>query len=93
MTWNRQTVEDKVVAVFVKHRQSDVEITPSTKIIADLGIDSLGVMEVMAEIEDEFKQDKFKLLIPDEALKSIETVGHVIAAITERLEQNGKLSE
>jgi len=88
MTWNRKTVESKVVEVFTKHRQSDVEVNDATKIVADLGLDSLGVMEVLSEIEDEFK-----LVIPDEALKTIETVGHVISAISERLQQDGKLSE
>lgn len=87
MTWNRQIVEKKVVEVFTKHRQAEIEVTTETKIVADLGIDSLGVMEVLSEIEDEFK-----LVIPDDALKSIETVGHVISAITERLEKDGKLS-
>jgi len=88
MPWNRKTVENKVVAVFTKHRQAEVEVNDSTKIVADLGLDSLGVMEVVSEIEDEFK-----LVIPDEALKQIETVGHVISTISERLEQDGKLSE
>lgn len=87
MTWNRQNVENKVVAVFTKHRQTEVEVNESTRIVADLGLDSLTVMEVLSEIEDEFK-----FVIPDEALKRIETVGHVISAITERLEQDGKLS-
>ena len=90
MTWNRKTVESKVVEVFTKHRPDEVaiEVNDSTKIVADLGLDSLGVMEVLSEIEDEFK-----FVIPDEALKQIETVGHVISAITERLEKDGNLSE
>lgn len=88
MTWNRQTVENKVVSVFTKHRQAEIEVNESTRIVADLGLDSLTVMEVLSEIEDEYK-----FVIPDEALKHIETVGHVISAITERLEKDGKLSE
>jgi acyl carrier protein len=90
MTWNRKNVESTIVELFTKHRQSDVsevEVNESTRIVADLGIDSLGIMEVLAEIED-----TFGLLIPDDALKTIETVGHVISAITERLEETGKLS-
>jgi acyl carrier protein len=86
MTWNRQTVENKVFAVFATHREADVDVNTSTKIVADLGIDSLGVMAAIAEIEDEFK-----LVIPDDALKTVETVGHVIDAIMERLEKDGKL--
>ncbi len=48
--------------------------------MADLGIDSLGVMEILADIED-----KFVLNIPDEALKEVETVSDVAAAIEVRL--------
>ncbi len=88
MTWNRNTVESKIVEVFKQHRQSDVEVEMSAKIVSDLGIDSLGVMEVLSEIEDEYK-----LVVPDDSLKSLETVGDVIKAITERLEADGKLSD
>ncbi|MBK9260738.1 MAG: acyl carrier protein [Polyangiaceae bacterium] len=88
MTWNRKNVESKVIEVFTKHRQSQVDVELSTRIVADLGIDSLGVMEVLAEVED-----TYGLLIPDEALKQIETVGDVITAIVERLGQDGRLSE
>lgn len=88
MTWTRKTVESKVVALFAQHRESNVEVNDSTRIVADLGLDSLGVMEVLQEIEDEFK-----LVIPDESLKHIETVGHVVSAICERLSQDGNLSE
>jgi acyl carrier protein len=88
MTWNRKAVESKVVEVFTKHRQSAVDVEMSTRIVADLGIDSLGVMEVLADLEDEYK-----LLIPDAALRQLETVGDIITAIVERLEQAGRLSE
>ena len=86
MTWNREAVHVKVIELFTKHGK--VEVDESTQIIADLGIDSLGVMEVFAEVED-----TYKLLIPDEALRNIETVGDVVNAIMERLAQDGRLSE
>jgi acyl carrier protein len=86
MTWNREAVHVKVIELFTKHGK--VEVDESTQIIADLGIDSLGVMEVFAEVED-----TYKLLIPDEALRNIETVGDVVNAIVERLAQDGRLSE
>jgi len=87
MTWNRKEVESKVVEVVTKHRQVEADVRLSTRIVADLGIDSLGVMDLVAEIED-----TYALLIPDEALRRIETVGDVIAAIVERLEQSGRFS-
>jgi acyl carrier protein len=94
MTWNRKGIESKVIEVFTKHRQTEVDVELSTRIVADLGIDSLGVMEVLADIEDEYKiGNEYKLEIPDQALKRIETVGDVITAIVERFERDGRLSE
>lgn len=91
MTWNRNNVANTIIELFTKQRQSegsDVVVTESAKIVADLGIDSLGIMEVLSDVED-----TFGLVIPDESLKSIETVGHVIEAITEKLASGGRLSE
>ncbi len=88
MTWNREAVHVKVIDLFTKHQKAQVEVDESTQIIADLGIDSLGVMEVLAEVED-----AYKILIPDDALRSIETVGDVVDTIMARLSRDGRLSE
>jgi acyl carrier protein len=87
MTWNRQAVHSKVLEVFQQHKQTDVEVTEASEIVGDLGIDSLGVMEVLADIEDAFKP----LTIPDDALRDITTIGDVAGAILTRLESAGKL--
>ncbi len=56
--------------------QLDVEeesITTETDIAADLGADSLDVVEMMMSIEDEFDVE-----IPDEEIENIKTVGDVV---------------
>ena len=63
-----------------------MEITEGSHLVGDLSIDSLGVMEVLADLED-----KFKLTIPDSMLGEVETVGDVAKAITSRLEKDGRL--
>ena len=68
--------------------QAEAALTAKAHLVADLGIDSLGVMEVVADLED-----KFKLHIPDEALREVETVEDVAKAITVRLEREGRLTE
>jgi acyl carrier protein len=88
MTWTRDNVRAEVKAILGPHAQAGAELTESSHLVADLGIDSLGVMEVVADLED-----KFKLRIPDEALREVNTVADVAKAIETRLQREGRLSE
>ena len=86
MTWSREKVHNELMKVFGQHKQTDADVSEGSQIVADLGIDSLGVMEVLADIED-----TFKLTIPDDALRDINTIGDVATAILTRLEGDGRL--
>lgn len=86
MAFTRDQVRDEVIAILTPHVQSGIELTESSHLVADLGIDSLGVMEVVANLED-----KFKLTIPDDALRDVNVVGDVVTAITTRLAKDGRL--
>ena len=87
MTWTPETVRNEVIQILTPHVQADAPLlSESSHLVADLGIDSLGVMEVIADLED-----KFKLHIPDEALRDVNTVADVTTAITSRLEKEGRL--
>jgi acyl carrier protein len=88
MTWTRATVRDELIKVFVQHGQAGTPVNESSHLVADLGIDSLGVMEILEVIED-----KFSLKIPDEALREVETVADVAAQIESRLKADGRLEE
>ncbi|MFT3775048.1 MAG: acyl carrier protein [Minicystis sp.] len=87
MTWTRETVRSELRGLLTQHAQSGAPITDASHLVGDLGLDSLGVMEILADIED-----KFKLNIPDEALREVETVADVAAAIEKRLESEGRLA-
>ncbi len=87
MTWTRETVRAELIELLKGHAQNDVEVTDKSHLIADLSIDSLGVMEVVADLED-----KFELHIPDEALREVETVEDVAKTIVTRLESDGRLA-
>jgi acyl carrier protein len=67
--------------------QTGAELTEKSHLVADLGVDSLGVMEIVSDLED-----RFGLAVPDDALREVETVGDVALAITSRLEREGRLS-
>ena len=72
MSWTRERVTEEVLAILRPHVQTEVALSETSHLVADLGIDSLGVMEVVADLED-----KFKLHIPDEALREVDTVADV----------------
>jgi acyl carrier protein len=58
------------------HVELDRPIRPNDHIQNDLGLDSLGVMEVVADIED-----RFNVTIPQDMLSNISTVEDVAKAL------------
>lgn len=55
---------------------SDIDITEDTVLITDLGLNSLDLVNLAVNVEDEFDIE-----IPDRAIKDFKTVGDVIAFI------------
>lgn len=86
MTWTEETLRAELVQLFRQHAQEGVSVDEKSHLVADLGIDSLGVMEVVADIED-----RFQLVIPDEALRDVDTISDVARAIETRLRGDGRL--
>ena len=72
-------VFDKVVDILVD--QLDVEkdsVTMESSIIADLGADSLDVVDLIMSLEEEFGIE-----IPDSRVEKMKTVGDVVKYIEE----------
>lgn len=68
---------DKVKEIIVEVLSCDEEaVTPETKIIDDLGADSLDSVELSVEIED-----RLGVTVPDEELQNFVTVGDIVAFI------------
>jgi acyl carrier protein len=86
MAWTREAVRGELLKIFRQHAQQGLNVRESSHLVADLGIDSLGVAEVIADIEDQFK-----LVILDEALREVDTIADVAAAIEARLKRDGRL--
>lgn len=59
-----------------KHVDAERAIRPNDHIQNDLGLDSLGVMEVVADVED-----RFSVNIPNDMLSSIATVDDIAKAL------------
>lgn len=87
MTWTRETVMTDLVALLGEYAEPGAEINDKSHLVADLGIDSLGVMEILQNIED-----KFGFEIPNDLLTELETVADVHQAIVTRLQADGRLS-
>lgn len=68
--------------ILSKHVDLARAIHPGDHIQNDLGLDSLGVMEVVADIED-----RFDVQIPQEVLSGIATVDDVAKALTQLRER------
>jgi acyl carrier protein len=62
--------------ILKKHVDADRMIRPNDHIQNDLGLDSLGVMELVADVED-----RFSVTIPNEVLSDISTVEDIAKAL------------
>jgi len=86
MSWTHDELVNEVRSLIREHSDEGLDITEKSELVADLGIDSLGVMEVVADIED-----KFDMTIADNELREVATMGDVVAAIEGRLKADGRL--
>jgi len=74
-----QTVADKVVAIVSDRLGVEKDkVKPKTSFINDLGADSLDIVELVMEFEEEFGMS-----IPDDKAEEIRTVGEAIKYIEE----------
>jgi acyl carrier protein len=86
MAWKSETLRTEILGVLKSYAEQATELADETELVGDLGLDSLAVMEVVADIED-----KFELTIDDEDLQAVTTVGDVVQAIETRLRKDGRL--
>ncbi|HOA74077.1 MAG TPA: acyl carrier protein [Phycisphaerae bacterium] len=71
-------IEDKVFTIVSEQMAiNKAEITRETSFVNDLNADSLDIVELVMEFED-----NFEMSIPDEEAEKIKTVGQAIDYIT-----------
>lgn len=68
----------EILSEFTEFKSEDMD--KDTKLIADLGLNSLDVVNVVVEFEDEFDIE-----IPDENIKELQTIGDIITFIEENV--------
>ena len=68
---------EKIQAMLAEALNLPLEkVTPDSKIVEDLGADSLDVVELLSQLEDEFG-----IIIPDDEVESLVTVADVAAQL------------
>ena len=68
---------EKLTKIICEHTgNNDITVTEDTVLIADLGLNSLDLVNLACIVEDEFDIE-----IPDRAIKDFKTIGDVIAFI------------
>jgi len=77
----RSEVEAKLIALLVDELHLDEDkITMEATFDEDLEVDSLGVVELLMALED-----NFGVVIPDEEAEGITTVGEAVSVVMEKL--------
>ena len=80
------SVEQRVVEIVCEHLAVDKEkVTRDTKFIEDIGADSLDIVELVMELEEEFD-----IQIPDDQAEKIKTVGEAVDFIEKATAEKGK---
>ena len=69
-------IENGVVEVLKNVSRRPIEPTRESDLVADLGFDSLQILEVVAELED-----RFDISIPLNDVPAARTVGQVVAQV------------
>jgi len=77
-------IEQGVIDAIKTASRRPVEPTLESELVADLGLDSLQLLDVIAELEGQFD-----ISIPLEAVPATRTVAQVVAQVRRLVEERG----
>ena len=81
---SEQNIKQRVFELVSEHLGVDIEkITDETSFINDLGADSLDIVELVMDLEEEFD-----VKIPEDIADKIQTVGDAVTFIAEQSANN-----
>ena len=84
MSTEEPSIEERLKEILIKQfGESENTITLESSFVNDLGADSLDIVELVMELEDEFD-----LSIPDEDAEKMQTVGDAVKYINEHTQKN-----
>jgi acyl carrier protein len=76
MTDQFNSIEASVIELLVNRVPADTKLTAETRIVRDLGLDSVAVLDFIQDVED-----RFDLSIPLERVAEVQTIGELSVAI------------
>ncbi len=76
MTDHVDSIEAGVIELLAHRVPADTRVTADTRIVGDLGLDSVGVLDFIQDVED-----RFDLSIPLERMGEVQTIGELAVAI------------
>jgi len=79
------SLEETVIDVLKHVSRRPIEPTRASDLVADLGFDSLQVLELIAELED-----RFDISIPLNDVPSTRTVAQIVAQVARLVEERSK---
>jgi acyl carrier protein len=78
---DREKIKERVIQIVVDNLGVNKEqVTEATSFTEDVGADSLDIVELVMELEEEFE-----ITIPDEEAEKIKTVGEAIDYIVKEM--------
>jgi len=84
MSTEEPSIEERLKEILIKQfGECEKTVTLETSFVNDLGADSLDIVELVMELEDEFD-----LSIPDEDAEKMQTVGDAVKYINEHTQKN-----
>jgi acyl carrier protein len=79
-----KSIEERVKDIIVNQLNvNEEQVTPEASFLEDLGADSLDTVELIMAFEEEFS-DEIDGEIPESEAEQLQTVGAVIAYVTEK---------
>ena len=85
MSKEEPSIEERLREIIIKQfGEGEKPVTLETSFVNDLEADSLDIVELVMELEDEFD-----VSIPDEDAEKMQTVGDTVKYINEHTQKNG----
>jgi acyl carrier protein len=81
---NQEDIQTQIIQILKNFVPQGQELTPETDLVADLGLDSMKVMDIAAEVED-----SFDISIPLNILPEISTINDFTSQIQKIIMKEG----
>jgi acyl carrier protein len=76
LTTNTNTIEAEVIELLAHRVPADIKVSAQTKIVGDLGLDSVAVLDFIMDVEDHFD-----ISIPLDRVAEVQTIAELSHAI------------